>query len=171
MERDSIKNDRQVGPEVLRCVAMMMVVVLHFLWKGGVLELCASNMSDTTAVAWIFESFSIAAVNIYVLISGYYLCDSNFKIRRLFRLIIQVWFYSVVIGILSVKLGLYPAEAINAEFLLNIFFPLMNSHYWFVTEYIKLYILLPILGIALQKITDQTLKRILLIYFIFFCCA
>ena len=40
MEREAVsegQNKRMANLELLRCVAMMMVVVLHFLGKGGLL--------------------------------------------------------------------------------------------------------------------------------------
>lgn len=172
LERENIKSasgkkERQVGPEVLRCLSMMMVIIMHFLLEGGVLDLCETDMSETTAVAWILEAFSAAAVNIYILISGYFLYESHFKIKRLIRLVIQVWFYSFAIGILCIKLGL--VEQGDSELFLKLLFPITNRHYWFVTEYIKLYLILPCVGIAVHKMTEQTLKRILIMYFILFC--
>ena len=62
---------RMANLELLRCVAMMMVVVLHYLGKGSLLgDLTAERMGAAGYVAWILESFCIVAVNVYMLLSG-----------------------------------------------------------------------------------------------------
>ena len=76
-----------VNLELLRCVAMMMVVVLHFLGKGGLLTGGDRSLSEgavaldvTGYTAWLLESLCIVAVNVYMLISGYFLCTGSFKL-------------------------------------------------------------------------------------------
>ena len=82
------KKERMANLELLRCIAMMMVIVLHFLGKGGLLaELTNPSLGATGTVAWLLESFAIVAVNVYMLISGYFLCTSSFKLSRLLQLL------------------------------------------------------------------------------------
>ena len=50
---------------------MLMIVTLHFLGKGGVLN--APLDSTRHIFGWAIESVCIVAVNCYVLISGYFL--------------------------------------------------------------------------------------------------
>ena len=95
---------RMMNLELLRCIAMMMVVALHFLGKGGLLgDLSQKNLGVTEMVAWALESVCIVAVNVYMLISGYFLCQSGFKLSRLFQLLMQIWFYSSIISSISSK--------------------------------------------------------------------
>jgi surface polysaccharide O-acyltransferase-like enzyme len=67
------KKIRRANLELLRCLAMMMVIVLHFLGKGELLgDLTDSDLSLTGAVAWFLEALCIVAVNVYMLISGFF---------------------------------------------------------------------------------------------------
>ncbi|MCR5754050.1 MAG: acyltransferase family protein, partial [Acetatifactor sp.] len=101
------KKPRMANLELLRSIAMMMVVMLHFLGKGGLLgDITAPYLPPVRIVAWLLEILSVVAVNVYMLISGYFLCESSFKLSRLLKLWLQVWSYSVVIGFLAAKLGL-----------------------------------------------------------------
>ena len=85
---------RQANLELLRCVAMMMVIVLHYLGKGNLLiSLEEVWLSPAEVTAWLLESFCIVAVNVYMFISGYFLCTSTFKPSRLIRLWLQVCMY------------------------------------------------------------------------------
>ena len=80
---DMQKKERMANLEVLRCVAMMMVVVLHYLGKGGLLPDLTAPLSVQDMAAWLLEAFCIVAVNVYMMISGYFLCESSFKLSRL----------------------------------------------------------------------------------------
>ena len=53
------KKERMANLEVLRCVAMMMVVVLHYLGKGGLLPDLTAPLSVQDMVAWLLEAFCI----------------------------------------------------------------------------------------------------------------
>jgi len=156
--------------ELLRCIAMMMVVVLHYLGKGGLLgDMKAGNLSTMNLAAWVIECFCIVAVNVYMLISGYFLCESSFKLSRLLRLWLQVWFYSVVIGVLAAVTGICPAEEVDTHYFVTLLFPISMEHYWFMTAYVFLYLLLPFVGMAVRKMTKQQLQLALAGLLIMFC--
>jgi surface polysaccharide O-acyltransferase-like enzyme len=85
---------RIVSIELLRIIAMMMVVTLHYLDKGGVLPSLTGEMTLNGYVAWGVECLAIVAVNVYMLISGYLLVETGFKPGRLIELLCQVLFYT-----------------------------------------------------------------------------
>lgn len=160
---------RQANLELLRCVAMMMVIILHFLGKGNLLvSLEEKGLYPAETVAWLLESFCIVAVNVYMFISGYFLCTSSFKPSRLIQLWLQVWMYSVVFGLIGALTGIMTETAFDTHFLLTLFFPVAMNHYWFMTAYILLYALLPFLGTAVQRMTKRQLQvAALLLLFVF----
>lgn len=159
LQNPEIKKNRMANLELLRCIAMLMVVVLHYLGKGGLLgDLTAGNLTVEGVVAWLIESFCIVAVNVYMLISGYFLSSSSFKLSRLLKLLLQVWFYSIGIGLLAGVTGLLPAEEFNTHYLLSLLFPISMGHYWFMTAYIFLYLLLPLVGMAVARMTKQQMQ-------------
>ena len=110
------KKERMANLEVLRCVAMMMVVVLHYLGKGGLLPDLTAPLSAQDTVAWLLEAFCIVAVNVYMMISGYFLCESSFKLSRLLTLWVQLWLYSVGIGVLAAVTGIVPAAEVSTHY-------------------------------------------------------
>ena len=58
------KSKRLANIELLRVIAMLMVVMLHYLGKGGFLPTITTGMGITDYVAWILESLSIALLSI-----------------------------------------------------------------------------------------------------------
>ncbi len=155
------KASRMANLEALRCVAMMMVVVLHFLGKGNLLgDVTAQDMGSAGTAAWILESFCIVAVNVYMLISGYFLSASSFKLSRLVKLYLQIWFYSVAAGMLAVVVGWVPSAetAVDTHYFLSLLFPVSMGHYWFMTAYIFLYLLLPFVVKAVQLMNKRQMQ-------------
>lgn len=170
MKNNMGKITRMANLELLRCIAMMMVVVLHYLGKGGLLgDMSAGRLSPAGIAAWLIESFCIVAVNVYMLISGYFLSTSSFKLSRLLKLWLQVWFYSMGIGLLAAVTGILPAQEVDTHYLLTLLFPVSMGHYWFMTAYIFLYLLLPIVGVAVQKMTKQQMQLALIGLLLVFC--
>ena len=89
---------RQAGIELLRMVAMMMIVTMHFLANSGNL-LEPGKPSDVSAVlGTILENFCLAAVNAYVFISGYFGYQGPFQVKRVLRFLCQIWFYSLLLS-------------------------------------------------------------------------
>ena len=53
-----------------------MIVCLHYLSKGGLLgDPARADMTATGYTAWFVEALCLVAVNVYVLISGYFGVD------------------------------------------------------------------------------------------------
>lgn len=161
---------RQKNLEKLRCLAMMMVVILHFLGKGNLLgDVTAREMGSVGVAAWVLEALCIVAVNCYMLISGYFLCESSFKLSRLLTLYLQVWMYSVGVGLAAWAMGLVPAEEINTHYFLRLLFPVSMGHYWFMTAYLFLYLLLPLVGMAVKRMSKEQLNLVLIACLGVFC--
>lgn len=160
---------RMANLEMLRCLAMMMVVVLHFLGKGNLLgDVTAGHMDGVGIVAWILESFCIVAVNVYMLISGYFLSASSFKLSRLIRLWLQVWFYSVGVGLLAAACGILPSSELGTNYFIQLLFPISMGQYWFLTAYIFLYLLLPLLTLAVKNMTKRQMQVTLVLLLLVF---
>ncbi|MBQ4536068.1 MAG: acyltransferase [Lachnospiraceae bacterium] len=166
----TVKKARMANLELLRCIAMMMVVVLHFLGKGNLLgNLSEADMGTVGTVAWLLEDFCIVAVNLYMMISGYFLCTSSFKLSRLINLWLQLWFYSVGVGLLAYATGIYPVEKFSFHYLLVLVLPVTMGHYWFLTAYVFLYLLLPLIGKAVKEMSKEQMKVVLGLLFFVFC--
>lgn len=163
------KKERMANLEVLRCVAMLMVVVLHYLGKGGLLPDLTAPLSAQDTVAWLLEAFCIVAVNVYMMISGYFLCESSFKLSRLLALWLQLWLYSVGIGVLAAVTGIVPAAEVSTHYYLTLLFPVSMGHYWFLTAYLFLYVLLPLVGMGLRLLTKKQFQVALVLLLFTFC--
>ena len=95
---------RNSNIELLRIVSMLMIVILHFLMHGQILKWSAFG-SKEYAIYWMIEAFVFVSVNAFVLISGYFLCLSEFKVSRPMEIWSQELFYSIVCTICCMAIG------------------------------------------------------------------
>ena len=154
---------RERNFEVLRTVAMFFIVVYHCLTHGvgdgyefsSTSPICLTNAlsSDLMLV------FSSIAVNLYVMISGYFLVDLNFKASRIVRTWSVACFYSFIIALLFMILCLIPFNLLS---LCKSLFPISFDTYWFVTQYIGLLILSPFLAIMVRNLTYRQYLALLI---------
>ena len=157
---------RMVNIEVLRLLAMMMVVSLHYLAKGELLEKLTGPLSLKGHLSWILESFSIAAVDVYVLISGYFLVETGFRCKRVISLVLQVMFYTCLLPLLLIAAGILPIGEITFYHILQCIFPTNMLHYWFVSAYVLMFLFTPVLNAAVHVMKKRQLEAAIMILLI-----
>lgn len=161
------KNTRNPNIEFLRILAMLMIVMLHVLGKGGLLKDMYGSGNPDYVIAWVFESLSACAVNLYVLISGYFLVDSKFKSGRVLELVAEMLFYGVVIFTVAKVTGI--GDAADFYTLLRSVLPLHMNTYWFMTCYILMYLLMPVLAAGVKNLNQKQHGIVLILLLIYEC--
>ena len=150
---------REANFELLRIVAMFMIITLHYLDKGGILPEPTAVFSVTGYIAWGLEAFCVCAVNVYVLISAYFLAEREYQPTKVIKLWLQVFFYSVGIAGILVLTGIVPLSGLTIYEMMHYVFPVMEEHYWFVTAYIFLYLLAPLMNGTLRGLPEKTYRQ------------
>jgi surface polysaccharide O-acyltransferase-like enzyme len=152
------EKKREVNLELLRIIAMLMVISLHYLGKGNTMAAGITAVSPTDpnfineVLAWTLEALSYGAVNLYVMISGYFLINSMVRMEKVWKLIVQVLFYSIGIFLIFLSIGQIPADMQGSFYHYGIMiFPFTSQHYWFASIYLILYLLAPFIAIGLRK--------------------
>ena len=154
--------------ELLRILSMLMVVTLHYISKTGALALPGEEMTPVRYMGGFLESFCIVAVNVYVLISGYFLSAVPFKVSRGVRLLAQVLFYTLLIPPVLRAAGL-PIYGQGVWKAAAYFLPVSTEHYWFVSAYILMFVFSPLLNAAVEKLQRKALRTVLLLLLFFTC--
>ena len=167
MSERVVMKKRAANFELLRIIAMMMIITLHFLDKGGILVPLAEDRSAVNITAWAFESLAICAVNCYVLISGYFLVEAGYRKGRITELICEILFYSLLIPLVMIMIGALKPADIGHYDILGWLLPIGTEEYWFMTAYIFMYILAPLLAAGVHKIERAQLKTLIIIFLVF----
>lgn len=148
---------RQANFELLRILAMLMIITLHFLDKGGILPEPDAVFDSTGYLAWGLEAFCVCAVNVYVLIGAYFLAEGDYRPGRAPKLWLQVFFYSAGIKALLLVAGV--VSGMDKYELLQIIFPVTQEHYWFVTAYLLMILIAPLMNETLRRLPEKTYRQ------------
>lgn len=157
------QKKRMANIEALRLVAMMMVVSLHYLGKGEILGKLTRSLSAKDYAAWLLESFSIAAVNTYVLISGYFLVEAKFRIKRVIALVLQILFYSCLIPVILILTGVLSPDELTLYDIWQSIFPIQMKQYWFMSAYVVMFLFTPVLNTAARAMKKGQLQTVIVL--------
>ena len=158
-------QERKNNFELLRIIAMLMVMSLHALGHGGVLNQYSVGTVGYT-VFWLIEAFCYVAVNSFVLMTGYFMINSDFKISRIIKLMIQVEFYSILCTAIAYFIF---HQTITLKDLIYAIFPLTSREYWFASCYAVLLIFAPFINWTVRHMSQKNLFFINIVLIILFC--
>jgi len=160
---------RQANFEILRIVAMAMIVAMHFMRKGGIMESLSTDTTMVNCAAWLIESFCIVAANCYVLIAGYFLVDTQWKCKKLVALVGQVLFYSLFIPIVCLPFASLGVQSWTIYEWIVAVLPLQMEHYWFATAYVLLFLLSPVLAAGVKQLSKKQMEVTIGLLWVYFC--
>ena len=152
--------ERQSNMELLRLVAMMMILVMHMDYGAFGLPTAESveNAPMTTFGRIFVEHLCLVAVNVYVLISGWF--GIRPKMKSFVRLMLQVAMYSIIITGTFLLLG---KTTFKIGYVTDML--IIGKQYWFVVSYLLLYLVSPILNTFVEHSTKREFQWMLLVFF------
>ena len=147
-------SKRQSNLELLRLVAMLMVMVCHAI--GYVNE---TDLAGTAGVAKLAVSqLCLVCVNVFVMISGWFGIKASLKGAA--KLLFQVWFLALLCFSVFAALGL--PVSFKKDLLPYLLF---GYGYWFVVSYLILYVLSPVLNAFAEKASKKEFRWVLIAFF------
>lgn len=160
------RTGRNYGIDALRMLAMFMVIILHLLGQGGVLT-SADFMSGQYKAAWFLEAAAYCAVNCYALISGYVGVNADYKYHNIVMLWLRTVFYTICITLFfSVDMP----HAVTLMDWIKAVLPVMGGYYWYFTAYFALFFFIPLLNMAICKMTKAQLQSLVIGLILVFSC-
>lgn len=158
----STPNERLGGVELLRIVAMLLVMVVHadFFSLGGPQwnDIVTEPLNAFTRI--FIESISIVCVNVFVMISGWF--GIRPTVKKLLGLLFQILFFFGGIYLCLVLLGY---ESLSLKGIAQVFMLLPQS--WFVKAYILLFLISPVLNAFCERASKKEFLMVLISFFAF----
>lgn len=152
-----MRNQRNSNFELLRIVAILMVIILHYFLAGGAINTLTNNNINYYMV-YFLESICIIGVNLFVIISAYFLVDKDkIYFNKIVRLILLTYFYGSTIYILSTFVGINKFNLIDLLKSTDIF--IQN---WYLKTYLVLYLLAPYINIFINNISKNVYQKLLI---------
>ena len=155
------KPGRRSGVELLRMLAAMAVIVLHFNYYPGSSGATDYAVGFNRAFLNLLECVCICAVNVFLLISGAFGSrGKRIKIRKLGLLLLQTSVFRFAANVVSCIV----AHDLNVGKLLSALIPVN----YYVILYVSLMLVSPFINAGLERLSDAALRRLALIAFLVF---
>lgn len=158
-----MRKERSSNIELLRIFSMMLIIAFHYVYKGGfVFETVTVNK----IIVDIFTMFGEIGVDVFVLITGYFMINGSFRWKKVIYLIGEVQFYNILSIII-----LHNGKVIEAlrSMSFQAFFPNIYELYWFVVCYLLIYIMSPYLNRLIKGMSKKEFEKLLVICLMLWC--
>ncbi len=153
--------NRNTSIELLRIISMIMIMFHHFAYHGNF----EWNFNEVTLPHLWYDFILMGGkvgVDIFVLISGYFLIENTEKLfqpKKLLKFWGQVVFYSIMTYLLSVMLRL---NAFQIKQLIKVCLPITYPGWWFASTYFMLYLIHPFLNKLLHGLSKTEYQYLIL---------
>ena len=149
--------------DLLRCICMFFVVVIHLQGHSGYLD----ALPKDTAVYYVANcvaSLIKVAVPVFVLITGYF--GISFKLEKVVNMEITLLFYSLLtFGIAFLFGGDFQHTITTA---LKTILPFSYKSWWFATNYIVLMLFAPFVNTLLKSLNQRGQLTLIALCFVLF---
>lgn len=161
MAKSVVRRDSSI--ELLRILSVMGVVFLHYnnANRGGGFKYVAAG-SIGQYYLFLTETIFICAVNVFVLISAYYLSVAGErKLIKIVELLLQVIIFRVIFYFGSIL-------TTDTFFTKKGFLEAVLPADYYVILYLVLYIISPYINLLLKKLDQKTFLNLLITLFVLF---
>lgn len=157
-----MKGERQANIELLRILAMFMILVIHanMISLPRPTHLDSITSPSPVITRYFIESLGIVGVNVFVMISGWFLIHTRAKSFLSFLFQVMVFWGGIFLIMLILHKTSLSFHSISEAF----FFTKWD---WFIKAYIVLMILAPVLNTFIENSTEKQQRYVLLGFFLF----
>lgn len=191
------KTQRKSGIELLRIICMLMIIVLHAYTYGGISNIADTYGGEFKDTAYFIWSFFRTPVNVFIIITGYFMSKDVLDFKKSYRRIPKVYatmmFYSILLTLTAFiiynsnsllipqetsdtlsaadSLQVYTTKQLSGKLAIystiKMFFPIFSRQWYFLTNYILILFLSPFINKVLVEIDKKQFKILLGLLFIF----
>lgn len=151
--------------ELLRIISIFMIVLYHCAFHSQFQF--EADLTETKMTVTSLYLLGQLGVNLFMLISGYFMIKTEFKWKKVITLIVEVQFYWWITLFLADLMGVAPFPT-GKELFLS-FFPIITNRWWFITAYLVIYVLSPFLNLTVRAMDNQTYRKLLTILLTLYC--
>lgn len=150
------QGDRQSNFELLRVISMLLIVCHHYGVHSG-FELTSAPFCFDKLLLRFLSYGGKMGVDLFILISGYFLVKSEFKAKKAVRIWVQTTVYSVAIAAAFALTG----TDMGIRAWIKNCLPIPYSVWWFATTYFLLYALSGFINQFIAALSRERLQKLI----------
>ncbi|PWM79664.1 MAG: hypothetical protein DBY32_02025 [Phascolarctobacterium sp.] len=139
--------------ELLRIVAMLVIVMHHYVVNSGLKQVIYDNPDNFNSLLLLILGWGgKTAINCYIFITGYFMCKKNITAKKFAKLVFEVLFYNIIIYALFIISGY---EAFNLKVCIKNILPITSIAHDFTSAFLVFYLFIPFLNIFIKAMTKK----------------
>ena len=153
MNKLAANRVRNSNLELYRIIVMLLIVAHHYVVNSGLMDVMEQDpLSGKSLFYYWFGMWGKTGINCFVLITGYFMCQSSITIRKFLKLLLQIEFYKIVIYAIFVLSGY---EAFSLKGLAVAVLPAYRIGTNFVSCFLFFYLCIPFLNTLIRNLDKK----------------
>ena len=156
----NVEKVRDTSLELLRIVLMYVIIAHHLVTNSGIRGFYNFDSSPfNTMFLELWGMWGKTAVNVFVLISGYFMCMSKLTWQRVLKLWLEIKLYRIAIYIIFLFAG-YEVFSVSSIFKV-IFNNIYNIENSFTASFLCFYLFIPFYNFIIDRMEQKQLLRLI----------
>ncbi|MEG1158612.1 MAG: acyltransferase family protein, partial [Christensenellaceae bacterium] len=142
---------RKSNLELLRIFSMILIVTSHYV-AHGTTDIVNAAFSGQKILAQCMALGNFGTW-LFLLISGYFLVNASFSFKKLIKLMLEVFTYSI--AFLLIQIGFGGLSSVSIKEIIFSVMPVAYGQYWFISAYVLMYLFLPFLNVLIKEMNQR----------------
>lgn len=155
-------NQRNTTFELMRILAMFMVILGHCV--GATAQDVEPYLGILDCTGWGIKAFTVCAVNLFFLLTGYFISSKSFKLSR----IVEIWFRTIFYSAIIYFIISFATSSFSIKEGIGFLLPVLMEKYWYIQTYIVIALVAPFIAISLESLSAKKILYLVVILLSFF---
>ena len=132
---------------------MLLIVAHHYVVNSGLLDpdgpIYTNPLSSNSIFLLLLGAWGKIGINCFVLITGYFMCRSEITATKFVKLLFEIMFYKIIIGMIFILSDYQPFEW---KSFIKLFIPIESVDRNFVGCFILFFLFIPFLNVLIRNL-------------------
>lgn len=160
-------KQRDTNLELYRIITMLLIIAHHYVINSGLTEagspVLAYPMAKRSLFLLLMGAWGKTGINCFVLITGYFMCESRISAKKFFKLYFELVFYSLAI---SSVFWLTGYSVFSWRYVLGVLLPITYVADSFGFAFLLFFLSIPFLNVLVHGM-NQRMHAYLLLFLLF----
>lgn len=158
-------NSRDSNIELLRIIAMAMIIMGHFISHGEIFKNSANNMSNLL-IGGVIRPGGKIGFDCFIIITAWFCTGKTFKGSKYINIALEVIFYNILGMFFTTVLNNGIIEPVTVRNWLGCIFPISGISHGFAIYYMIFLMTLPLLNVISEKMSKRNIQAIIVLMFV-----
>nr|WP_296474047.1 acyltransferase [uncultured Acetatifactor sp.] len=151
--KDARGGTRNSSIELFRIISMLCIVAHHYVVNSGIIDMITQEnaLTSHSLFSLLFGWGGKTGINCFILITGYFMCQSQANVRKFLKLLLEVEFYRLATYLIFLASGY---EQFSLKELVKSMVPVYSLGTGFTHSYLVFYLFIPYLNLLVRAM-DQ----------------